>query len=197
MTELSMDEPLSPNAFLTSHQAALLLQVNPSSINNWVKAKRIAAFKTPGGHRRIRANSLAQFARLTGLPVPNALAGMSTPTVLWIEPDAKRAKLLEGLTLPTKTKLSTARNGLDGLICLGMTSPDVLVIDGLVDDLPRAKLVEAARRHFKAIKVVYVDASLTPEEIVEARELGVAFCATRKEDVASVLARAAALVTEL
>ena len=43
-----------PDSLLTSYQVGALLQVNPSSINKWVKDGRIPAFRTPGGHRRIR-----------------------------------------------------------------------------------------------------------------------------------------------
>jgi excisionase family DNA binding protein len=48
---------------LTSYQAASLLQMSPCSINKWVNEGKLAAFRTPGGHRRIKAGDLALFVR--------------------------------------------------------------------------------------------------------------------------------------
>jgi len=60
-------------SYLTSHQAANLIQVNPSSINKWVKEGKITCFKTPGGHRRIRADVFVQFLTRYEMPIPDAL----------------------------------------------------------------------------------------------------------------------------
>jgi excisionase family DNA binding protein len=38
---------------LTPQQAAEMLQVDRSTISRWLKDKRIAAWRTPGGHWRI------------------------------------------------------------------------------------------------------------------------------------------------
>ena len=42
----------------TTFEAAKLCHVSPLSIINWVNAGRLAAFRTPGGHRRIRREDL-------------------------------------------------------------------------------------------------------------------------------------------
>jgi len=53
---MSNDE--SNKKYLTTFQAAKLLCVSPDSILKWIKAGKIAALKTPGGHHRIDLASI-------------------------------------------------------------------------------------------------------------------------------------------
>lgn len=65
---------MTADTLLTSHDAAKMIQVNPSSINKWIKEGRILAFTTPGGHRRLRAGDFVAFLDRHEMPVPVALA---------------------------------------------------------------------------------------------------------------------------
>lgn len=49
--------------FLTTSQAALLLQVHESSVKRWSNSGELKLEKTVGGHRRIRFDALLEFAR--------------------------------------------------------------------------------------------------------------------------------------
>jgi CheY-like chemotaxis protein len=42
---------------------------------NWIKARRLKAHRTPGGHRRIAREDLAGFMLRHGMPVPEELSG--------------------------------------------------------------------------------------------------------------------------
>lgn len=57
----------------TTHQAAKLLGVSLPTVVNWVKSGKLDAYRTPGGHRRIPAESIAVFCRSFGIPEPLAL----------------------------------------------------------------------------------------------------------------------------
>ena len=56
---------MQEKAVFTTFEAAKLCHVSPLSIINWVNAGRLPAFRTPGGHRRIRREDLARFMRAT------------------------------------------------------------------------------------------------------------------------------------
>lgn len=51
---------------LTTHQVAEKLGVNPVTVARWVKAGKLPAFKTAGGHRRIRKEDLDRFLEECG-----------------------------------------------------------------------------------------------------------------------------------
>lgn len=54
------------NEILTTHQVAEKLGVNPVTVARWVKAGKLPAFKTAGGHRRIRKEDLDHFLEECG-----------------------------------------------------------------------------------------------------------------------------------
>jgi excisionase family DNA binding protein len=48
---------------LSSQEVGRLLKVTRTSIWKWIKEGRLPAYRTPGGHHRVRATDLAQFLR--------------------------------------------------------------------------------------------------------------------------------------
>jgi excisionase family DNA binding protein len=61
--------------FYTTFEAARLLGVSLPTVVNWIKARRLKAHRTPGGHRRIAREDLAAFIVRHGMPMPTELTG--------------------------------------------------------------------------------------------------------------------------
>lgn len=59
--------------FYTTYEAAHLLGVSLPTVVNWIKARRLKAHRTPGGHRRIAREDLAAFMLRHGIPLPSDL----------------------------------------------------------------------------------------------------------------------------
>ncbi len=78
---MSQKSFITANGDVSPRQAASALGVSESSIKRWVDQGRLAAVKTPGGHRRLPVQGLLQFARESGLTVdaPAPLADISPP----------------------------------------------------------------------------------------------------------------------
>jgi excisionase family DNA binding protein len=62
------------NLYYTTFEAAQVLGVSLPTVVNWIKARRIKAHRTPGGHRRIAREDLATFMVRQGIPLPDELA---------------------------------------------------------------------------------------------------------------------------
>lgn len=60
--------------FYTTYEAAHLLGVSLPTVVNWVKARRLRAHRTPGGHRRIAREDLGAFMLRHGMPLPPELS---------------------------------------------------------------------------------------------------------------------------
>lgn len=60
--------------FYSTYEAARILGVSLPTVVNWIKARRIQAHRTPGGHRRIAREDLAAFMLRQGMPLPDELA---------------------------------------------------------------------------------------------------------------------------
>lgn len=60
--------------FYTTFEAAHVLGVSLPTVVNWIKARRLKAHRTPGGHRRIAREDLATFMLRHGMPLPDELS---------------------------------------------------------------------------------------------------------------------------
>jgi excisionase family DNA binding protein len=180
-----------PDSLLTSYQVGALLQVNPSSINKWVKDGRIPAFRTPGGHRRIRAADLVSFLLTHNMPVPRTLSSASKRRLLIVDDDPKQ---LDGLgrlfkAYAERVDVTLVSNGVDALVQIGSVKPHVAVIDIV---MPNVDGIEVCRR-LKAnpdtagIRLILTSGQLNAELEKRAREAGADVVTPKPLDVTVVL----------
>jgi excisionase family DNA binding protein len=65
-----MEESRSMEDILTVFKASQVCKVSPKTIINWIESGHIPAYKTVGGHRRIKQTDLVAFMNKQGIPVP-------------------------------------------------------------------------------------------------------------------------------
>jgi excisionase family DNA binding protein len=75
--------------YISTRQAAELLQVHESSVKRWCNASVLACEFTPGGHRRIPLRSMLEFARENDLSCP-LMSFSGAETKLWAAIDKAR-----------------------------------------------------------------------------------------------------------
>lgn len=85
-------------SFYTTFEAARILGVSLPTVVNWIKARRLKAHRTPGGHRRIAREDLAAFMLRHGIPLPGELSGAA--------PERRKALVVAG---PGPAREGTAR----------------------------------------------------------------------------------------
>lgn len=117
----------------TTFEAAKLCHVSPLSIINWVNAGRLAAFRTPGGHRRIRREDLVLFMRENGLPLPDELKeGSGRRKVLVVDDESSICDLIaEHLSSRPEEpyEVTTASDGFEAGRLVASFRPDVVLLD--------------------------------------------------------------------
>jgi len=117
----------------TTFDAAKLCHVSPLSIINWVNAGRLSAFRTPGGHRRIRREDLILFMRENGLPLPEELEPDSgRKKVLIVDDERAICKLVSDHLMSLAGQpyeVSIATDGFEAGKMVGALRPDVVVLD--------------------------------------------------------------------
>jgi excisionase family DNA binding protein len=167
---------ISADSLLTSHQAGSLIQVNPSSINKWVKEGRIPAFRTPGGHRRIRAGDLVAFLNTHNMPVPRTLSPASRQRLLIVDDDAKQLASLERVLNPYANRVEVAlcNNGIEALVKVGSFRPQMIVLDVYMPHLDGLEVCRKLRANAdtQSIDVIMATAQLTPDLEKKALEAG-------------------------
>ncbi|MBI3179165.1 MAG: response regulator [Deltaproteobacteria bacterium] len=167
---------INPDTILSSHQVGMILQVNPSSINKWVNDGRIHAFRTPGGHRRIKAVDLLAFLSKHAIPVPAPLMSAAQRRVLVVDDDKKQLNAVERLFKPYEQRvdLVLVDNGIDAMVTVGAWKPHMVIIDVFMPNLDGVEVCRRLRAIEETNKIITVvmTGQLTPELEKQAKQAG-------------------------
>lgn len=181
-----------PERLLSSWEVGELLQVNPSSVNKWVSQGRIPAFRTPGGHRRIRVADLVRFLREHEMPIPRALSGGARRRLLVVDDDPRFLRSVARLLKSHRDRIDAqlVDNGIDALVLVGSFQPDVVLLDVL---MPGLDGIEVCRRlkerpETRGIEVYVTSGELTPERERKALAAGATRCLSKPLDFKAFLA---------
>lgn len=74
MTPPGEPSPVRPGSLLTTHDVARLVQVDASTVSKWIDQGKLKAFRTPGGHRRIRQEDFDAFLVQFQIPITGSAA---------------------------------------------------------------------------------------------------------------------------
>jgi len=121
---------MAGKTYYTTFKISKLCGVNPTTVQNWVKEKKLPAFQTPGGHRRVQHEDLIAFLKKFGMPVPQELAE-NAPLVMIVDDETDILDLIEDLIRSgnTEVEVSKAQSGVEALLMIGERKPDLLILD--------------------------------------------------------------------
>lgn len=129
-----------------TQRVARICQVSPTTVANWIDQGHLKGHRTPTGRRRVVVDDLAAFLRAHGMPVPPELLGgpVTKPMVVLVEDDERYRQALRTLINRTglQVELIEAANGVDGLLEIGRSDPDLIVLDYGLPDLNAEQVVE-------------------------------------------------------
>ena len=114
---------------ITTAQAAKLLGVSPQTVQKWVDAGYLPAWKTVGGHRRLDAEAVDRMVASRHAPVPGVPPrGYS---MMLVEDNPIAAAVLEAQLrdLRPGATLRTFGDAFSALLDAGRELPDVLITD--------------------------------------------------------------------
>ncbi len=116
--------------FFTTFEISQICGVNPTTVQNWVKAKKLTAFQTPGGHRRVRREDLISFMREFGIPLPAEFL-QKRPFIMIVDDERDILDMLESLMKSGDEdfNIAKAQSGVDALVMIGENKPDLLILD--------------------------------------------------------------------
>jgi len=131
-------------------EIARMLQVSPATAVNWIRAGRIPAYKTPGGHRRVRRDDLVKFVRANDLPMPAELSAPLLKVLVVDDDPGVRDTVTAGVIEilgENAVETRTAADGTSGLIEVGRWNPDVLVLDIFLPAMDGFEVCRRIRQH--------------------------------------------------
>jgi len=156
--------------FYTTFEAARILGVSLPTVVNWIKARRLRAHRTPGGHRRIAREDLAGFMLKHGMPVPDELAGAvpgRRKVLIVAEPGPAREGAARQL-VAAGLAVEQASPGFAAGAAAARYEPDAFVLLAAASDGGEPLRAIRADRELGAVPVVALGAPEWREALLEA-----------------------------
>lgn len=153
--------------YLTTYEISRMCRVGLTTVIAWANEGKLPAFRTPGGHRRVRYTDFVNFLQKYEMPLPPELQDRQEPRagkILIVDDDALTVKILSK-ALRGMGRIFTAADGFAAGFLVQKEMPDVILLDIF---LPGMDGFEVCRRLKKSpdtshIKVMAITASRKSE----------------------------------
>jgi excisionase family DNA binding protein len=173
-------------SYLTTFEVSRICEVNPTTVQNWVKEKKLKAYVTPGGHRRVRREDLAAFMKEFGMPIPKELAA-ERPLVLIVDDERDTLDFLVSAMEDEDGGIEVrgAQGGVEALLMIGERKPQLLILDILMPGMNGFEVCRKLKssRTTRKIKIVAITGDHNPETRVRIQEAGADLFFTKPLDV--------------
>ncbi|CAM5399984.1 response regulator [Thauera mechernichensis] len=158
----------SRREFISTAQAARQLGLSLGAVQQMVESGTLAGWKTAGGHRRIRQDSVDALLARAKAPMAVARAASDKLRVLVVEDD----RLLQGIYRETfanwemPLELHVIDHGLDALVEVGREPPDLLIADLRIPGIDGFEMIRRLRENPLSSDVaIVVVSALNAKEI--------------------------------
>lgn len=149
----------SPNV-CTTQEAAALLGMSISSVQNLVETEALTGWKTSGGHRRIPLQEVLLFKASMKEGVRPALARTGIISILVLEDDEMQKSLYDAQfgQWDFPLAVSYCRSGYDALLEIGANPPDIFIVDIMMDGIDGYEVVETiiSKPHLKDMNILII-----------------------------------------
>ncbi|MBA7653944.1 Sensor histidine kinase RcsC [subsurface metagenome] len=183
---------------LTVFQASKYCNVSPKTIINWIEAGHIEAYKTVGGHRRIKISDMENFMRKQGIPIPEQEIISERKKILIVDDDPIIVEtLVQGLEEEEYDyEIISASDGFEAGLQVNHFKPHLLILDIMMPDIKGFEVCKKIKTNeeTKNTKIIVLSAYLDDEKFKKMKEYGADICFSKplplpqlKEEVAKML----------
>ncbi len=165
---------------LTVSQAGKCCKVSSKTIINWIEAGHLKAYKTVGGHRRIKKEDLDQFLRDKGMPLPEEPKGEERKKILVVDDDKI---IVETIVQSLEEdeygyEMISASDGFEAGLQVSHFKPDLLILDIMMPDINGYEVCQKIKLNpeTKDIKIIVLSAYLNDEAFKQMKEYGADAC---------------------
>ncbi len=158
----------------TTFNIAKMLNVYSSTVARWIDERKLKAFVTPGGHRRVNGRDLYVFLKKHNMPIPAELTYSDKKKILVVDDNLEVlnsiVKILE--TKKKKYKIFTATDGFQAGYATRQYNPDLLILDIVLPGIDGFKVCELIRKQNKVVKILAITGYPSQENKKKILEVG-------------------------
>jgi excisionase family DNA binding protein len=182
----------------TVFQASKYCNVSPKTIINWIDAGHIEAYRTVGGHRRIKQADLEAFMRKQGIPIADGEPVMERRRILIVDDDPIIVEtLVQALEEDEHDyEIISASDGFEAGLQVNHFKPHLLILDIMMPDIKGFEVCKRIKSDEKTrdTKIIVLSAYLDEEKFKKMKENGADVCFSKplplpqlKQEVARML----------
>ncbi|MDY6977392.1 MAG: response regulator [Pseudomonadota bacterium] len=159
---------------LTSGEIASYCDVNLRTVIRWIESGKLKGFKLPGrGNNRILVEDFIEFLERHDMPIPDALKGIASPSILIVDDEMPVAKSIQRVARRAGFDSYIATGGFQAGIMLSQYEPKVMTLDLSMPGMDGYSVIEFTREQskYKDLKIVVISA-LDDISLERALEIG-------------------------
>ena len=183
---------------LTVFKASKHCSVSPKTIINWIESGHIEAYKTVGGHRRIKKSDLEKFMRKQGIPIPEDQMADERIRILVVDDDPIIVEtIVQALEEDEYNyEVISASDGFEAGLQVNHFRPHLLILDIMMPDIKGYEVCQKIKSNedTKDTKIIVLSAYLDEEKFKKMKAYGADVCFSKplplpqlKEEVARLL----------
>jgi len=177
----------------TTYEVSQYCSVDLSTVINWIDQGRLLAYKTPGGHRRVKKEDFVHFLKEYQMPIPANLVKRERRRVLIVDDNRAVIDLITRALkkLKKKCEVDSAFDGFEAGRKLVTFEPDLVILDLMLPGIDGFKVCKNIRmdkktRHIKVLAITGFD---SPENRKKIFSSGANDYLTKPFEVSNLLER--------
>ena len=182
----------------TVFKAANLCKVSSKTIINWVESGHIKAYKTVGGHRRIKQSDLENFMKTQGIPIPGEETNDGKKRVLVVDDDPIVVEtIVQGLEEDEHDyDVESASDGFEAGLKVKDFKPHLMILDIMMPGIKGDEVCRKVKsnKDTEHIKILILSAYLDDDRFKQMKDYGADVCFSKplqlpqlKKEVARLL----------
>jgi len=184
---------------LTVFKASQYCNVSPKTIINWIESGHIPAYKTVGGHRRIKQTDLIAFMNKQGIPVPEGGEPVDVrKRILVVDDDPIIVEtIVQSLEEDEHDyEVVSASDGFEAGLQVNHFRPHLMILDIMMPDIKGYEVCRKIKNdeRTKDTQIIVLSAYLDDEKFKKMKEYGADVCFSKplplpqlKKEVARLL----------
>lgn len=165
---------------LTVFQASKYCNVSSQTIINWIDSGHISAYKTVGGHRRIKKSDLEIFMKNQGIPIPKDEQMEERKRILVVDDDPIIVEtIVQALEEDEHDyEVISAADGFEAGLQINHFKPHLLILDIMMPDIKGYEVCKKIKSNeeTKDIKIIVLSAYLDEEKFKKMKAYGADIC---------------------
>jgi excisionase family DNA binding protein len=182
----------------TVYTASQYCNVSSKTIINWIDAGHIKAYRTVGGHRRIKREDLEHFMHQQGIPIPHQAPDAQRKRILVVDDDPI---IVESIVQALEEdefnyEVISAADGFEAGLQVNHFHPHLMILDIMMPDIKGNEVCRKIKSNeaTRDTKIIVLSAYLDEAKFKEMKEYGADVCFSKplplpqlKQEVARLL----------